>query len=89
MCIFLVNRELSSLSELFLAAIYPTYEGLSSSMCVLMFLQVLRKHKSFLAMLALEFLRIEMYKVVPFEREFAREEFLALSDIALVKFSHY
>ena len=89
MRIFLVNRQLAPLAESFGATIYPTNKRFLTGVSILVLLQILWQHESFLAMLAYVSLLISMFHVVSFERELAREQFLTSTDVALVDlFSH-
>ena len=69
MIVLFVNRELPSLSESFGTSIDTTDERLLTGMCVLMFLQVLRKREGFLTMDTDVFLGCAMFEVVPLQRK--------------------
>ena len=71
--------------ESFDAPINATDERLLSCMCVFVLLQILGKHKGLLAMFAYVFLEIKVLHVVALEGELAREELLAVLDVALVE----
>lgn len=77
--------KFATLTEGFGATIDTTDERLLPSVRVFVLLEVLGKYESLFAVLADVLLIIEVLHVVALEGELAREKFLAVSNVALVK----
>ena len=83
--IFLMYRELATLTEGFGATIDTTDERLLPGVRVFVLLEVLGQDKSLLAVSADVLLVIEVLHVVSLEGELAREKFLAVPNVTFVK----
>ena len=86
MRIFPVNRKFSTLTECLRTIVDTANKGFLAGVSILVLLQVLRERERLLTVIANVLLRVYVTQIVTFKRELAREELLALADIAFVNF---